>query len=439
MSENQHSRKRTPLTAKEKAILAAAAALLLLAAGVLGIRFYRQHRETVLFGQEHTADIYIAPDNTATRAAANYLAFSIERALGWEPAIVTAAEEGRQAVRILCGESPSADEEAPVCSLALEGDDLIIRVPRQEHCFEAVKAVTDRWLKEDCGLHRTGELRISWAMMERDLSWLPTAISGKIKLLSQNLCYSDDGHGKTVAERSKRFLQLVDEYEPDLIGIQEGGGAWDAPLRQGLSDRYELFGFPRSASDPAEGSWDAILYRKDRFTPVDGGLIWLSNTPTSPYTRLNFMGPYRLCNWVLLTDTETGKTLLYSNTHLQNGGDATTQEIRAREAEILLWQLRTDNKLASYPGFLTGDFNGSVGEPYYQQITAYYEDSRDTAVTNSSEVDYSYQGYGTAQWLIDFCFHSPRNVTVLDYRILTDTYGGYISDHYGLLVTAIVN
>ena len=41
--------------------------------------------------------------------------------------------------------------------------------------------------------------------------------------------------------------------------------------------------------------------------------------------------------------------------------------------------------------------------------------------------------------MIDYCFHSPRNVTVLDYHILSDVVEGYVSDHYGLLVTAVLN
>ena len=41
--------------------------------------------------------------------------------------------------------------------------------------------------------------------------------------------------------------------------------------------------------------------------------------------------------------------------------------------------------------------------------------------------------------MIDFCFHSPHKITVLDYRILDDQYNGYVSDHYGIMVTAVVN
>ena len=100
---------------------------------------------------------------------------------------------------------------------------------------------------------------------------------------------------------------------------------------------------------------------------------------------------------------------------------------------------KNDNYLELYPGFLTGDFNGSPADFYYEQIIQYYDDSRNTAITNSSAVDYTYQNYGKSERLLDHCFHSPGNVTILDYRILDDLYGGYISDHFGILVTALLN
>ena len=94
--------------------------------------------------------------------------------------------------------------------------------------------------------------------------------------------------------------------------------------------------------------------------------------------------------------------------------------------------------LTLYPGFLTGDFNGISDEAFYSIVTSWYEDSRTTAIKDSSSVDFSYQNYGNAQYLLDYCFHSPNNVAILDYHILDDQYNGYVSDHYGILVTAIV-
>ncbi len=432
-----------PLTTQEKNIIAALLAVLLFICSFLGYRHFSYHRETVLLrrGEKAAAAIYINPDNSATRAAANYLSYSVEQALGTEISVVTEKKEDTRYISIVCGAEPEAAAEETAYSVFLDRKkNVTVYTPKSSRCFGAVKAISDRWLQENCGLRNWEDLRISQAMIDEDLSLLSTTVTGEIRILSQNLCYSDGGSGLSVTQRAKRFFQLVEEYQPDLIGTQECSLQWKNLLENGLGDRYEFYGISRVGPDIESGEWNAILYRKDRFEFRDGGTFWLSNTPDEPRSQLNYEGVYRICTWILLTDTETEKTMLYSNTHLQNGGGEGNQEVRARQAEILLRYLRRgDNKLNQNPGFLTGDFNGTQNEAFYSEITQYYEDAEKVAITNSSAVDYSYHEYGATQWLLDYCFNSPKKVAVLDYHILDDQFGGYVSDHYGLLVTAVLN
>ena len=432
---------------------------------LFGIRYgnqkygeYQYNRGTVVAGPEtESIAIYIEPDDTATRAAANYLIFSLERTLGIKAETVTEWNETVQGIRIFCGaEIPepvpeqrekfifitsaeaAVDNENPVYAVRLENNSVNILIPEREDCFGAVKAVTDRWLQKDCGLESRNELRISRAMIDRQLSDLSTAINGELRILTQNLRYCSDNGGNSINERATRFYQLVEEYQPDLIGTQECSLQWTDLLQQDLGDRYEYLGTPQQNRND---EWDdAILYRKDRFELKDGGTFWLSNTPDIPQSQLNYGELCRICTWALLADLETGETLLFSNTHLHHRRNEFFQEVRTRQAEILFRYLRRgENKLMQYPGFLTGDFNGESDEPFYAQVTAYYEDSGIAAITNSSSVDYTFHDYGQEQLSYDYCFYSPGKVTVLDYRILDDQYDGYISDHYGILVTAVVN
>ena len=407
--------------------------------------------------------IYCAPDDNAAKAAANYLAYAMEETLGLETALITEQAGEFRGVSVLCGPEISAEPEqkativfaaaampanaaedalgSAVYRLQLGDDGVHILVPDRENCFGAVKAVTDRWLQTDCGVTGDGDLVISQAMIDRQLSNLPTEVSGQIRILTQNLRNQDDGEGKTVEERSKRFFQLVDDYKPDLIGTQEATWEWMQLLEEGLSDRYELFGCSRLGPNTQDGEWNTILYRKDRFTAIGSDNFWLSNTPSEAASKLNYEGAVRICTWALLQDTETGKTVLFSNTHLQNTINKADvyREVRERQAEILLQKLRSNgNMLAQYPGFLTGDFNGQYSEPFYSVVTTVYEDAHTSAINDTSPVSYSFHNYGRAQQLYDYCFHSQKNVTILDYRILDDQYDGYISDHYGILVTAVI-
>lgn len=404
---------------------------------------YAYHREIVLINGDGETAIYIEPDCSASRAAADYLAFAVERELGTELPVVTEMHEGGHYIEILCAaESDDSNPEAetPVYSISLEGENLMIRTQPGCRCFGAVRAIADRWLQVGGGGRNGVELRASRRMIEKELAYLSTAVPGEIRILTQNLRNADDGKGKTVEDRAVWFFRQIKQCKPDLIGTQECTFRWKKILQQGMGDMYGFFGVSTEGPDEEDGEWNAILYRKDRFVLQDGGTFWLSNTPHTAPSKLNYDGPYRICTWVLLTDTETGKTFLYSNTHLNHKDSEFYQEVRARQAEILLHTLRGNgNKLEEYPGFLTGDFNGESYEPFYPQVTAWYRDAASTAITDSSKVHYSYHGYGKEQWMIDYCFHSPRNVTVLDYHILSDVVEGYVSDHYGLLVTAVLN
>lgn len=415
-------------------------------------RYYAYHHEkTVAVRGGEPFTIALSPESNATKASAQYLAYRLEQAAGIQTEIVFEDEASSLAVRIVCGaELPESGQKANILFPAAEAasedektaytiypekNGFTIVVPEQENCFGAVKAITDRWLQEDCGLRHLDTLTISGAMIDEQLSSLPTEVSGTIRILSQNLCFSDDPGGNSVEERAVRFFRLVQEYHPDLIGTQECSPQWLQLLRQNLGEQYEIYGESRTGKGATDGEWDAILYKKERFSFEDGETFWLSNTPGEA-SKLEYYGPNRICTWAQLHDREAEKSLLFSNTHLQNSGSE--WEVRERQAEILLRRLRKGNLLSQYPGFLTGDFNGETDEAYYSQISMYYEDARNTAITDRSNIDYSFHHYGASQRLLDYCFHSPEHVAVLDYQVLDKAYGGYVSDHYGILVNAFI-
>ena len=317
---------------------------------------------------------------------------------------------------------------------------MVIRVLKHKYLFGVVKDVADQWLQTDCGLRHDGELRISRQMIDEYLEDLPIGIPRQIRFLTQNLRCADDPDRNTVEERAERFVQLVEEYQPDLIGTQECTLQWLQLIESGLSDSNDAFGCSRAGSKSGEEEWNAVFYRKERCTRMDGDSFWLSNTPRTAASKLNYNGYLSICTLALLQDAETRKSIFFGNTHLQQGQTEFYREVRARQIEILLRRLRgKEDRLAKYPGVLTGDFNGEFDEPYYSMITADLQDAKTAAINNRSAVDYSYHAYGDAQSLIDFCFLSPGRFTVLDYRVLDDQYGGYVSDQYGILVTEVLN
>ena len=81
------------------------------------------------------------------------------------------------------------------------------------------------------------------------------------------------------APRYPLVIQSILNFGPDLLGVQEPYNYQVADLRAGLSD-YGFVGVGRNDGDE-EGEFCGIFYRQDRFTLVDAGNFWLSDTPSA--------------------------------------------------------------------------------------------------------------------------------------------------------------
>ena len=263
-------------------------------------------------------------------------------------------------------------------------------------------------------------------------------MNASIKILTQNLRFTDDEDGNSIAERSERFFKLLDKYTPDLVGTQETTRLWMDYIEKEISDTYGIIGCSRNGRNTTEGEWNTVLYCKNRFDLIKGDTFWLSETPDVEKTKLDYRGCYRICTWTLLKDKLTGKTLMFNNTHLQNS----INHVAVREAQMKILIDYLTNKLGlmkDYPFFMTGDFNATSKEPAYAVALTAMKDSADTCEKNLSTVNYTFHNYGRENSsVIDYCFHSPEGISVHEYKILDEQFDGYVSDHYGILVTATV-
>ena len=86
-----------------------------------------------------------------------------------------------------------------------------------------------------------------------------------------------------------------------------------------------------------------------------------------------------------------------------------------------------------YPMYLTGDFNTTSGKAPYNEVTDILKDAHKNAVLDTSTVKGTFHNYGSkTPNEIDFCFYNDFSEPII-YRVLSETYGGYVSDHYGLI------
>lgn len=248
-----------------------------------------------------------------------------------------------------------------------------------------------------------------------------------VLVLTQNIRYADDEGGNKVVDRAPRFKLLAQEYLPDIIAIQEDSKLWAGILDKFLGENYNMSGMFSSGPEDTRGNRQSIFYNKDRFEAVEEGAFILSDTPDEFYTRFEGSKSVRHITWVLLKDRFTGKELLLCNTHLDNS----TDEIRDKQLAVVLDRL--GSYMEQYPTVFVGDFNATPDSSVYTTMSGLMSDPHVSATTKLSNQEITCDKYGLWETpkRIDYMFYNDKLVADT-YRIMTDLYDGYISDHYGV-------
>lgn len=229
------------------------------------------------------------------------------------------------------------------------------------------------------------------------------------------------------ANRKQASINMVNDEQPDVMGIQEGCPDQIAFLDEHLPE-YEHIGVGRE-DGKAEGEMMAIYYRADRVELLDSGTFWLSETPDE--VSKGWDGACkRTCTWALMRMKDSGKEFAYFNTHLDHVGPTARAEalklIVKRMAELVP---------AGMPLFLTADFNSTTDEPIFEPLKAAMRDAR--AEAPQSDPRGTFNDWGReSDVVIDHIFF--RDADARSFTVLCDkNYGApYISDHYPVALVA---
>ena len=225
--------------------------------------------------------------------------------------------------------------------------------------------------------------------------------------------------------RRERIAGVIKAQEVDVLGTQELLSNQFNDL-SGLLTGYQGVGVGRL--DGAEsGEYCAVFFRKDRFTLLDSGTFWLSETP-EVVGSLGWDGACeRIATWVVLRDRD-GRELFFIDTHLDHVG----QEARD-EGESKLMQ-RIETLSGGRPVILTGDFNSEPGSSVvaHVQKDGVLRDAKAIAAQRSG-TDWSFSDFGqipeAERPLLDYIFVSG-DIEAVRYEVLPDTFDGcYVSDH----------
>lgn len=238
--------------------------------------------------------------------------------------------------------------------------------------------------------------------------------------------------------RKDNAAEMVRMNDVDILGMQEVLLNQMNDLKERLP-QYTAIGVGRE--DGADkGEFSPIFYKKDRFSAIESGTFWVSETPEVAGSKGWDASYIRVATWAILKEKATGKEIFAINTHLDNDG-----LIARKEGGNLLLK-KAEELGKGLPIVLTGDFNDTPQSEAIKNITDaskanYLVDSK-TIALKTSGTDWTFHNFGrlaeSERPLIDYIFVS-KQIKVQDYAVLPDTLNGtFVSDHKPVLSKIII-
>lgn len=222
--------------------------------------------------------------------------------------------------------------------------------------------------------------------------------------------------------RIKAISSMLEEYAPDIIGVQELTDSM-FPYLKDILNKYSIFGESRHSLLSDE--YSSILFNKDKYELLDGKTLWLSNTTTKKGSKYLLSQFPRIVTYVYLKDKVTNKTFTVFNTHL----DANFPFIRTKQA-IILSKIIHKYQQGDFT-LLCGDFNCTRLSPALRLLNKRlkdlsYDEMGSTLRGNVGSFLYKHLP-------IDHIFISD-NLSIDEINKITSSYNTvYPTDHYPVI------
>ena len=254
-------------------------------------------------------------------------------------------------------------------------------------------------------------------------------MNNTLKVGTFNVRWANPGDGEHRWEyRFARLCALLHDWSPDIVGLQEPLLPQLSDLRSALPD-YASVAVGRDDGVSA-GEFCPLFYRASRFTRLDTGAFWFSETPDVPGSRSWGCHHSRLCTWVHLEDNENGKRFRVYNLHW----DHESQEARENSGRLLRETLGS----VAGPFIVLGDFNADSANPAIACLTAPGSPLTQSALSPEQQREPgTFHGFtGTAtEPPIDHILLSPE-WSVLSAEVLYgDGSRPFVSDHFPVAAT----
>ncbi len=251
-----------------------------------------------------------------------------------------------------------------------------------------------------------------------------------IKLMTFNIRYAlaDDGENRW-ENRKSLVIKRIRAFDPDLLGMQECRDDFQAEFVKSQLPDYEFYGVRRAHEGNTALEMTPALFKKSMFQLAQKGCFWLSETP--PVVGSKSWGATfpRTVTWTELIHNETGKSLLFLNTHFDYEPSAIGESARVLREWI-------EQNARESPTIVTGDFNTDKGSSAYRKLTG--DGKLRDAYSLAHPIDPAagtFHGYGKINDPIDWALVSSH-FDVVSAEIDRHHKGDrYPSDHYPVTTT----
>lgn len=237
--------------------------------------------------------------------------------------------------------------------------------------------------------------------------------------------------GTHTSRRACLFAQQINNYMPDVLGVQEMNSDWVKRMEE-LLPQYSYYGVKRGGDSSEKTSeMSGIFYLKDKFTLLDSGTFWISDTPEKE-SHFEGAGCNRVCSYVILENKETKVRFAHFNTHLDNVSEDAQNlggELIAARAQAI------SEKYGDIPVVVTGDFNQYSDSPACVTLEQNGYMNVGKSFGKDDSLTYNAWTRDTKGKPIDFIFTNSR-FTAKDYSVINyDGARSNTSDHYMITAT----
>ena len=229
--------------------------------------------------------------------------------------------------------------------------------------------------------------------------------------------------------RRNKISQILVQYSPSIIGIQEGLLNQVQYIDSSLID-YDYVGVGRD-DGKKKGEFCAIYFDTTRYVLLKNSTFWLSETPDTISVGWD-AALERICTYGLFKDRITKKEFWVFNTHLDHIGVVA----REKSSELILKRINKINR-QSLPVILMGDFNSIPNSSPVKEIKTELSDALQISLEKLQGPRGTFNGFNEdlpIEKRIDYIF--TNNLKVLSYTHINDRLNNnrHISDHLPVMI-----